>query len=234
MGSSCNDGEMGLAAHSLFGDSSSADSRSGGSASDPGEPQRKRASDQLRYLKADLDRMVNGKPWRWFSVSFRGGTWSIVGHRLSRLCFLAFGRRWQVVHTLLAPIHALVRPFGAGLEIHYKADVGPGLLLLHPTLGLVISGHARIGRNCTLTGGNCIGGRSDLAEHGMTIGDHVSLGVNAVILGPGQVGDRVIVGAGSILIGDAPAGATMVGAPARSVRSQDRSLELPGATGSAD
>jgi len=176
-----------------------------------------RAADQLRFLKADLDRMVNGRAYRWLSISFGAGTWSIVGYRLSRLFYLAFGRGWQVAHTLLAPMHALVRPFGAGLEIHYKADVGPGLLLLHPSLGVVISPHARIGRNCTLTGGNCIGGRSGLAEHGMTLGDHVSLGVNAVVLGPGQVGDRVTVGAGSVLIGDAPAGATMVGAPARSV-----------------
>lgn len=174
--------------------------------------------DQMRFLKADLDRMVNGRRWRWLSVTLRAGTWSIVGYRSSRLCYLAMGRWWQVLHTLLAPVQALLRPFGAGLEIHYKADVGPGLLVLHPTLGIVISGHATVGRNLTLIGGNCIGGRPGLAETGMTVGDGVTLGANAVVLGPGRVGDLVTVGAGSVVIGDAPDGATMVGAPARPLR----------------
>jgi acetyltransferase-like isoleucine patch superfamily enzyme len=54
-----------------------------------------------------------------------------------------------------------------------------------------------------------------MSEGDLRIGDGVSLGANAVILGPGVVGHRVVLGAGSVLIGSAPAGATMIGAPAR-------------------
>lgn len=102
-----------------------------------------------------------------------------------------------------------------GLEVHYKADVGPGLRILHPNLGVVISGHAVVGRNLILTGGNCIGGRPGTAQGNLVVGDDVQLGANAVILGPAVIGDRVTVGAGAVVIGDAPAGATMVGVPAR-------------------
>lgn len=180
------------------------------------------APDQLRFLKMDLDRTVNGRWWRWASVPFRAGVLSIIGYRLSRAAYLAMGPRYQVIHTLLTPVQFVLRPFGAGLEIHYKANIGPGLLVLHPNLGVVVSGHAVIGQNLVLTGGNCIGGRPGTADEGLTVGDGVSLGVNAVILGPGVVGDRVTVGAGSVLLGDAPAGATMVGAPARVVSERDR------------
>lgn len=175
------------------------------------------ATDQLRYLKHDMSRTVNGRWWRWFSVPWSAGTLSIAGYRLSRAAWLTLGDSWQVVHTLLAPLRLLTRPFGAGLEIHYKAAIGPGLMVLHPDLGVVVSGHATIGEALTLTGGNCIGGRPGIADGGLTIGDEVNLGANAVILGPGMVGDRVTVGAGSVLIGDAPCGATMVGSPARVV-----------------
>ena len=173
---------------------------------------------QLHYLRKDLARVVNGRWWRWYATPFNAGVLSIVGYRLNRAGYLALGRKWQVVHTLLAPLGLLVRPFGARLEIHYKASIGPGLKILHPNLGVVVSGHAMIGRNLTLTGGNCIGARPGVGEAGsLHIGDDVNLGANAVVLGPCKVSDRVAVGAGGVLVSDAPAGATMVGIPARPV-----------------
>lgn len=172
-------------------------------------------ADQFRHLRADLATSVNGRWWRWLSVPWQAGALSIIGYRLSRAAWLGLGRPYQVIHTLLAPVQLLLRPFGAGLEIHYKADIGPGLQVLHPNLGVVVSGHAVIGRALVLTGGNCIGSRPGTAGGDLTIGDGVTLGANAVILGPASVGHRVVVGAGSVLIGDAADGATMVGSPAR-------------------
>lgn len=128
------------------------------------------------------------------------------------------GKPWQVIRTPLGPVRLLLRPFGAGLEIHYMADIGPGLLILHPSLGVVISGHAVIGRDLVLTGGNRIGARPGTPEVGLTIGDGVNLGASAIILGPGVIGDRASVGAGSVLIGDAPP------APPWSVRQPEPSI----------
>lgn len=173
------------------------------------------AVDQLRFLRIDLDASVNGRWWRWFSVPLQPGMLSIAGYRLSRAAWLAMGRSYQALHTMSAPLRLVLRPFGGGLEVHYKADVGPGLRILHPNLGVVISGHAVVGRNLILTGGNCIGGRPGTAQGNLVVGDDVQLGANAVILGPAVIGDRVTVGAGAVVIGDAPAGATMVGVPAR-------------------
>lgn len=172
-------------------------------------------SDQLHYLVADVKAMVNGRWWRWLSVPCQAGMISIMGYRISRLCWLALGDRWKIIHTLLAPARLVLRPLGAGLELHYEADIGPGLRILHPSLGIVISGEARIGRDLTLTGGNCIGTRPRAVPGSLRIGDGVNVGANAVILGPAVLGDQVVVGAGSVVVDDVPSGVVVVGAPAR-------------------
>lgn len=173
--------------------------------------------DQIRFLRVDLDANVRGRWWRWVSVPLQPGIMSIVGYRVSRAAWLALGAPYRALHTLLAPLRMVLRPFGGGLEIHYLADIGPGLRVLHPTLGAVVSGHAVVGRNLILTGGNCIGGRPGTSSGNLIVGDDVELGANAVILGPSVIGSRVRVGAGAVVIGDAPAGSTMVGVPARPV-----------------
>jgi serine acetyltransferase len=184
------------------------------------DPRVSDASDQFHYLGQDLRRAVNGRWWRWIGILFQPGILSIIGYRLSRASFLALGAPYGAVHLVLRPIHMVLRPFSSGLELHYSADIGPGLLILHPSLGVVVSGSAVIGRDLTLTGGNWIGN-----GRGLVVGDRVNLGANAVILGPGSVGGDVVVGAGSILIGDAPEGATMVGAPARPLDRREAATE---------
>jgi serine acetyltransferase len=67
----------------------------------------------------------------------------------------------------------------------------------------------------TLVGGNCIGTRPDLPEAELRLGDHVSLGINAVIIGPVRIGNRVVVGAGAVVVDDCPDGVVMIGVPAR-------------------
>lgn len=111
----------------------------------------------------------------------------------------------------------LVRPWVRGAEIHYRADIGRGMRILHPGLGIVVSGKAVCGENLVLTGGNCIGGRAGTQQGAIRIGDNVSLGANAVILGPITIGDNVQVGAGAVVVKDAPSNTVLVGVPAHAV-----------------
>ncbi|WP_051035906.1 DapH/DapD/GlmU-related protein [Bacteroides cellulosilyticus] len=66
-------------------------------------------------------------------------------------------------------------------------------------------------RQCT-TIGNKIDGRNDLIP---TIGDHVTLGANVVIIGSVSIGNNVIIGAGTVVTKDVPDNTIIVGNPAR-------------------
>ncbi|MFW0180370.1 acyltransferase [Rothia sp. P5766] len=53
----------------------------------------------------------------------------------------------------------------------------------------------------------------------ITIGEHVFIGQNAVILGGVTIGDNAVVGAGAVVTRDVPVGATVAGVPARAITS---------------
>lgn len=173
--------------------------------------------DQLRYLKHEIALMINGRWWRVASICFSASTWLVVTYRFDRLLYLTFGRAYGLLRILLLPILFLTRPWRGQTEIHYRAQLGKGLKILHPELGIVINGNTVAGDHLTLTGGNCIGGRQRLEQGDIRLGDNVSLGANAVILGPVVIGDDVSVGAGAVVIHDAEDNSVLVGVPAKAV-----------------
>ena len=107
--------------------------------------------------------------------------------------------------------------FLTGIEIHPGADLGPGFFIDHG-MGVVIGETAQVGENCTLYQGVTLGGTS--LSHGKrhpTLGNNVTVGVNAAVLGAITVGDNAKIGGGSVVVKDVPANSTVVGVPARVV-----------------
>lgn len=119
-----------------------------------------------------------------------------------------------------APVIALYRlsvEWVIGVELPPKLRVGPGLAVWHG-VGLVVNADTVIGSGVTLRQGTTIGALDDGSEHGSVapiIGDDVNIGVGALVIGPITVGDGATIGAGAVVIADVPAGATVVGNPAR-------------------
>lgn len=111
----------------------------------------------------------------------------------------------------LASLGRKITLAGTGCEISAKALVGSGLRLPH-LKGIVISHGARVGSDCTIFHQVTLGvnGRKSL-EIGPMIGDRVSIGVGAKLIGPITVGNDVTIGANAVITKNIPDGATVVG-----------------------
>jgi serine O-acetyltransferase len=134
---------------------------------------------------------------------------------------------------LLGRIVATLARFWTGAEIHPAARIGRGFFLDHGT-GVVIGETAVIGEGCVMFHNVTLGGTGKYeGQRHPWVGDHVFIGTGAILLGPIRVGDRARVGANAFVINrDVPAGATVVGTPARIVKLHGERVdaELPRTT----
>jgi serine O-acetyltransferase len=108
-----------------------------------------------------------------------------------------------------------------GLELSVSQEIGGGLYIAHP-IGTVISVE-KLGQNCTIIASVTIGMRNEWAFP--RIGDNVFIGAGARVLGGIEVGDGAVIGANAVVIDDVPAGATVVGIPARVVKINSKKVE---------
>ena len=108
-----------------------------------------------------------------------------------------------------------------GVEIHPGAQIGRRFFIDHG-MGVVIGETAEIGDDVLMYHGVTLGGRSmEHVKRHPTIGNNVTIGAGARILGPVNIGDRVQIGANSVVVRDIPAGAVATGVPAK-VRFPDK------------
>jgi len=142
------------------------------------------------------------------TVCFNLGLHAVLFYRLGR---------WLHLHRL-APVAVLcsyVSSIITGAQISPRAAIGPGLRVYHPQ-GLTIGAGAVLGSHCTLAHGNMVGTFGDNDDRPV-IGDHLDAATGAKILGRITVGDHVRVGPNAVLIHSIPSGVTVVGNPARVV-----------------
>ncbi len=116
-----------------------------------------------------------------------------------------------------------------GVEIHPAAEIGRGFFIDHGS-GVVIGETARIGDCVTLYQGVTLGGTGfQRGKRHPTLGDNVTVGSGAKLLGPIAVGDGAKVGANTVVVEDVPPGATVVGNPGHPVRVEGKRVEGPDA-----
>jgi serine O-acetyltransferase len=116
-----------------------------------------------------------------------------------------------------------------GIEIHPGAKIGPGLFIDHGS-GVVIGETAEIGENVTLYQGVTLGGTGFQAgKRHPTVGDNVTIGSGAKLLGPIEVGHGAKIGANSVVVENVPPRSTVVGNPGHPVRVDGRKVEGPDA-----
>ncbi|MEJ5913584.1 serine O-acetyltransferase [Pseudokineococcus sp. 1T1Z-3] len=104
-----------------------------------------------------------------------------------------------------------------GVEIHPGAQIGRRFFIDHG-MGVVIGETAEVGDDVMMYNGVNLGGRSlERGKRHPTLGDGVTVGAGARILGAITVGAGAQVGANAVVVKDVPAGAVVVGVPGRVV-----------------
>lgn len=105
-----------------------------------------------------------------------------------------------------------------GVDLSYRARIGPGLVLRHPVgivvgRDVVLGSRVRLFQNVTL--GNRLSGSADRPDGMPVVGDDVHIFAGAVVLGPIRVGAGSVVGANAVLTTSCPARSRVLAAPAR-------------------
>ena len=142
------------------------------------------------------------------------GLHAILLHRAAHwLC----RRRVPIIPRLLSHLNR----FLTGIEIHPAAAIGAGFFVDHG-MGVVIGETTEVGDDVMLYQGVTLGGTGfERGKRHPTLGNGVTVGVGAKILGAVNVGDGAIIGAGAVVLRDVPAHSTVVGIPARVVSVRD-------------
>jgi serine O-acetyltransferase len=134
------------------------------------------------------------------------GVHAIWGHRISHWL-------WQRGARLAARTFAELTRILTGVEVHPGAVLGPGLFIDHAT-GVVIGETAEVGEDVTIYHGVTLGGTGvETGKRHPTIGDRVTIGAGAKVLGPIKVGDDSRIGANAVVVKEVPSSAVVVGVP---------------------
>ena len=164
-----------------------------------------------QLLRADLDRMIEhhgSRPRFWLDVVAK----AVLYPRVRAVIYYRLGQ--GLARRRLLPIAYWLESRairGSGAEISPKADIGPGLTLMH-SVGIVIGHEVRLGARALIYQGVTLGDGS--APGQPTIGDDVLIGAGAAVLGGVTVGNRVIIGAHAVVTRDVPDDMVVIGAPA--------------------
>jgi serine O-acetyltransferase len=147
-------------------------------------------------------------------VLLTDGTSSMILYRLMQ---------WSGRHRLgpLEMVFNRLNSIFCNCIIGRGAEFGPRFILVHAT-GVVVNGRV-------------VGGSGVFLEHQVTIGaerrasprlgNDVFVGAGAKILGAVSVGDGARVGANAVVVKDVPPHTTVVGIPARVVRTREVAAE---------
>jgi serine O-acetyltransferase len=173
----------------------------------------------LSDLRAPVERDPAAAGWLDVLLSYPGFH-ALTVHRISHAL-------WRAKVPLLPRFLSECAHRLTGIDIHPGATIGNGFFIDHGT-GVVIGSTAIIGDDVTIYQGVTLGGTSlQHTKRHPTLGDNVTVGSGAAVLGDITVGDNSKIGANSVVVKDVPPNATVVGIPGRVVLQDGKPLQPP-------
>jgi serine O-acetyltransferase len=160
-------------------------------------------ADVVRYLHRSPESASGGDDFKHRLSAFcTPQLFSLAGYRISHFLWL---REWRRIATVVARINQ----FFHRVAIHPASCIGPACLLPHPA-GVTFYGTA--GRELTLYSlAVCCPKAGEFSPaHGPKLGDRVTVGAHAVVLGDVRVGSDTKIPFSIVLQNDAPPGVIVV------------------------
>ena len=133
---------------------------------------------------------------------------------------------WNMNLKIIGRMVSQFSRFLTGIEIHPAVKIGKNFFIDHG-LGVVCGETSEIGNNVTIYHAVTLGGispsidseRQRHEKRHPTIGNDVVIGSGAQIIGPIKVGNGSRIAANGVVVKDVPDNATMVGVPAKIIKS---------------
>jgi serine O-acetyltransferase len=162
----------------------------------------------LALVREDLARHER----EWTNPGFQ----ALAVHRFGRHARDRGGVAGKVMRRAHRVLYVFVRNV-YGIEFPAEASIGRRLHVSHEH-GIVVNGKAVIGDDCAIANNITIGigvaGKSSVPN----VGDRVTIGPGAIIVGRITVGDDATIGPNAVVMTDVPAGAHVVASPGRVLR----------------
>tara|TARA_B100001113_G_C20960706_1_gene557310 strand:+ start:215 stop:793 length:579 start_codon:yes stop_codon:yes gene_type:complete len=173
------------------------------------------------FIKSIKDRDPAAKSTLSIVLTYPGVK-AVFFHRIANFFYLAG-------FDLLGRIISQTSRFFTGIEIHPGAKIGINLFIDHG-MGVVIGETSEIGNNVTIYHAVTLGGispsidseRQRHEKRHPTIGDDVVIGSGAQIIGPIKIGNGSRVAANAVVVNDVPENSTMVGVPAKVIKTSNK------------
>ena len=144
-------------------------------------------------------------PTIWVIVWYRFGYWS-YHNGMPKLLALPF----RLLHWL----GNLIFEVTLQMSVSPQAEIGPGLKFAH-TGNIYIHPEVVMGDHCSIAHEVTIGTSAQGRPGAPRLGDDVYVGAGAKVIGKIKIGEGAKIAANSLVITNVPAGATVMGVPAR-------------------
>ena len=131
--------------------------------------------------------------------------------------------RWLYLHhiPLLPKFITLIIFLIYNSKVPYQAQIGKGTKLGYGGIGVVIHSKSIIGKNCSINQQVTIGGGNSKYEGVPIIGDNVYIAKGAIVYGGITIGNNVTIGANAVVNKPVPDNAIVAGIPAKILRYKD-------------
>ena len=141
------------------------------------------------------------------------GLWALAVYRFGRWRYGVRPAALRKIFSLIYKILFKIVQILTGIELPCEATIGRNFTIDHFG-GIIISGYARFGDDCRVRNGVTVGLRRIEDKRAPHIGNNVDIGAGAKLIGGITVGDNVVVGANAVVLCDVPANSIAVGVPA--------------------